>query len=140
MKIAALCFAALCPTLIADVATLQKETNAEKRSELALEEAERELDNARASYKKGDDQGFRDSLASIRAAVELSYDSLKSTGKNARRHPKYYKRADLRIRALLRRIEGLEQEVGFDDRPRVTAVKNRMSEINEQIVLDIMKK
>ena len=131
---------ALSSILIADLASVQKEANLERRSELALNEAERELDTARASYKNGDDQAFRQSLGSVSAAVQLSYDSLKSTGKSARKHPKYFKRADLRMRNLLRRIDGLEQEVGFDDRQHVAAVKNKVSELDEQIVLDIMKK
>src|SRR5689334_7519414 len=110
---------ALCPLLTADLASVQREGNLERRSELALDEAEVELDAARASYKKGDGKAFRDSLDSVRAAVQLSYDSLKESGKNARKHPKYFKRADLRMRTLLRRIDGFEQEVGFDDRQQV---------------------
>lgn len=130
----------LSPVLWADVDSLKKEPNPERRSDLALEEADREVDNARQAYKRGDDKAFKALLNTIGTIAQLSYDSLKSTGKSARKHPKYFKRADLKMRGLARRIEGLEQEVGYDDRPPVVTLKNKILELDEQIVLDVMKK
>lgn len=139
MKFAVL-FLVLTPAMLADLTAVKQEPNSEKRSDLALSEADREVDLAREAYKKSDDSAFRSALERMMAAVQLSYDSLQSTGKNARKHPKYFKRADLKMRDLVRRIDGLEHEVGYDDRQHVLVVKNKILQLDEQIVLEIMKK
>ena len=136
-----LLLAALCAVpLLADLKTVAAEPNLEKRSELALEHANMMVDAARSSYKSGQAQQFEDALKEIVQAVELSSDSLKATGKAARRHPKFFKRAEIKTRSLLKRLETLETDVELDERPVVTAAKRRVGAINDDLVLQIMTK
>lgn len=107
-----------------DLAAVKAEPNLEKRSEKALVYAGELLTAMRAELDRNDVEKIKDQLLEFEAAVDLSVDSLKATGKNARRSPKYFKRAELRLRELQRRLTTFRQDMSFDDRPvldRVTA-------------------
>ncbi|MBL8236882.1 MAG: hypothetical protein JNM66_05655 [Bryobacterales bacterium] len=101
----------------ADLTAVKAEPNLEKRSEKALVYAGEVLTAMRASLDTNDVKKIKDELREFQAAVDLSVDSLEATGKNARRSPKYFKRAELRLRELLRRLETFKRDMSFDDRP-----------------------
>jgi hypothetical protein len=124
----------------ADLAAVKIETNLEKRSEKALENANRAIDEARAAYKLSDLKIFRDLLAEIKESVELSYNSLQETGKAARRSPKYFKRAEMKMHDIARRLDGLAAEVDIAERPEVEAVKKTASDLEDKLLLEIMTK
>ena len=117
-----------------------QEKNLEKRSEVALQYASKEIDAAREFYASDQVEEFKRSVKQVGTLAELSYKSLQDTGKKARRSPKWFKRAELRLRGILRRIDGLEKDVSFDDRPLVEKVHKRVAGIHKQILLDIMTK
>jgi hypothetical protein len=119
---------------------IKAEPNLEKRSERALDNADREIDSARKAYAAGDLNSTRQALQNVRASVELSYDSLQETGKNPRRSPKYFKRAEVRIREMLRRLRGLEDEFSVEDRAPVQEVEKRLQEIHDDLLTGIMTK
>ena len=50
------------------------------------------------------------------------------------------KHAELKISALMRRLDGLRDEVGFEFRPRVEAVMKRLSDVHDQLISDIMSR
>ena len=117
------------------------ESNLEKRSELALKAADDQISVAAKAYTEGGDLNtFQSSLESIEELTRLSLKSLQDSGKRASRQPKYFKRAELRLRNLIRRLETLENEVSVDDRKSVTKIKTLMSEARDQILHDIMSK
>ena len=124
--------------LHADLAAVKSEPRLERRSELALEHALATVDRARDAWRGSKDGEFRRALEEIREAAELSYQSLLDTGKPARRHPKYFKRAEKSLRALMKKLDALEQEVGVEGAPAVAGVHKRASDLHDQIVLDIM--
>jgi len=126
-------------SLQADLAQVRAEPNLEKRSELALDYANTAIDQAKKAYEEATPQ-FPEHIQEVRQAVELSYESLQNTGKAARRSPKYFKRAEMRIRSLLKRLDNLEQQVSVDDREPIQAARKRISEVHEQVLLDIMSK
>ncbi len=70
--------------------------------------------------------------------MELCDATLRATGKDPRKSPKHFKRAELKIRELLRRLESLRHEVGVEDRPPVEQVAKRMGELHEELVADIV--
>lgn len=123
----------------ADLATVKQEPNLEKRSELALIYADTAIDEAKKVYEQNPKE-FAARVGEVREAVELSYTSLQDSGKRARRSPKYFKRAEHRLRALVKRLEGLEQQVGIEDREPVVDTKKRVNDLHEQVLLDIMSK
>ncbi len=122
-----------------DIAGAKAEPDLEKRSELALANADRQVDVAREAYRGGELKKMEAALDELRESANLSLESLKQANKKARNN-KYYKRAELKIRALLRRLSGLRDEVGLDDRKPVEAVRERLQEVHEQVLVSIMSK
>jgi hypothetical protein len=76
----------------------------------------------------------------LRDSVDLAYQSLVDSGKSARRNPKFFKRAELKTRELMRRLEGLLQAVDSDDRPFVESVRDQVSKVHDNLIQDIMQK
>ena len=93
-------------TLAFDLATIKSEPNLEKRSELALTNANAALDSARDAYNKGDLDRTETNLHEVLDSVDLAYQSLSDTGKDPRKD-RFFKQAELKTRALLRRAGGL---------------------------------
>jgi hypothetical protein len=137
-----LIFAALLP-LFADAVGLdavKAEPNLEKRSELALAYASTSVDEARKLYRDGKIDEFRSGLTSIKEATDLSVQSLEDTGKAARKKPKYFKRAEMKLRGIMKQLEGLAQEVSFDDRTAVEETRKHVSDLHDKVLLAIMTK
>ena len=123
----------------ADLAAVKAEPDLQKRSELALSNADREIDTAREAYRSGDVNKMNAALEEVRDSVNLSVESLEERHKKAR-NDKYYKRAELKVRALLRRLKGFGDEVDVDDRKEVEAVRLRLQELHDQLITAIMRK
>jgi hypothetical protein len=126
--------------LALDLNSVKQEPNLERRSDLALDHANEQLDTAREAFNSNDNSKMQSALAEITDSVNLSYQSLLDTGKDARRSPKFFKRAELRTRDLVRRLEGLEHAVDVDSRAYVDRVKDRVSEIHDELLKSIMSK
>jgi hypothetical protein len=101
----------------ADLAAVKAEPNLEKRSEKALVFAGELLTAMRAELDRNDVEKIKDQLKEFQAAVDVSVDALEATGKNARKSPKYFKRAELKLRELQRRLETFKRAMSVDDRP-----------------------
>ncbi len=123
-----------------DLASIQQEPNPERRSQLAMDYAGAALDSARSAYQSSDLEKTQNSLTEVGAAVELAYDSLQQSGKEARRDPKFFKRAELSTRQLLRRIEGLAESMSFEDRAAAEKLRDRVAAIHDDLLQDIMAK
>jgi methyl-accepting chemotaxis protein len=105
-----------------------------------MEYANSALDAARTSYQANELDKTRASLDEVGEAVSLAYSSLKQTGKEARRDPKFFKRTELAIRQMLRRIEGMSESMNFEDRALVEKLRDRVTAIHEDLLQDIMAK
>ena len=124
----------------ADFPGVMAEPNLEKRSDLALLEADRAITVAKKSYEERNVQDFKARVGEAGELVDLSYKSLQDSGKRARRNPKYFKRAEHGIRALMRRLDTLAAEVALEDRGFVIAAHKQLSEVHDDVVDDIMTK
>lgn len=135
-----ICATLLCAALfaVADEATVRAEDNLEKRSQLALEEADAQIDAARKAYNDGDIAKFREHTGAAANMAELCYESLQETGKRARRSPKWFKRAEQKLVFLLRRISSLSNDVEAEDRPTVESLRTRVRDVHDEILQDIM--
>lgn len=125
---------------LAGLDAVKAEPNLEKRSERALVNAEEALNDARQAWQAGDLGAYRGHVDEILQSVELSYKSLQDTGKRARRSPKFFKRAELNIRKLIKRLDAFEKEVDLEERDPVRTALKRVHEIHDQLVTDIMTK
>lgn len=133
------CLALLAAPLHADLDAVRAEPNLERRAERAVDNANLAVDAARKAYQEAQDAGFTAAVEEIRDSVRLCQSSLVETGKNPSRRPRSFKRAELRIRELMRRIKGLHDEVGVDDKPKVDAVLRDVAQVHEELLLGIMR-
>ncbi|HLJ45833.1 MAG TPA: hypothetical protein VKU01_07495 [Bryobacteraceae bacterium] len=123
----------------ADINSVKVEANPERRSELALENANRAIDESRGAYQAGDVKTADADLDEVKQSVELACDSLEQSGKQPRKS-KYYKQAEIRIRAMLRRLASLRDEMGIDDRATVESATARLQELHDKLLTEIMSK
>ena len=121
----------------ADLASVKTEPDLNRRAELALLNADQKLDEARQAYQAGKDDVQEAAIAEVEESVTLCYASLEQTHGTPRKS-KYYKHAELKVSALMRRLSGFREEVGFEFRPRVEAVIKKLSDIHDQLISDIM--
>jgi hypothetical protein len=127
-------------TLAFDLTAVQSEPNPEKRSERALDYANLALDAARDDYNSGNYDKSQNELQEVCDSVDLAYQSLSDTGKDPRKDPKFFKRAELRTRELLRRLEGVGQGMSQVDRGTLDKVRERISEVHDNLLNGIMSK
>ncbi len=123
----------------ADLQEIKAEPNLEKRSKLALENADEALRQARQAYEKGDIGQVEARATEIRESVDLAETSLRETGKNPRKSPKWFKRAEIQTRDLLRRLDSLQQEMSVADRPMLDPVKTKVQQVHENFLLGVME-
>ena len=123
-----------------DLTAIRLEPNLERRSERAMDNAATAMDAARDASTAGELEKLKAGLEDLRASVDLAYQSLVESGKSARRNPKFFKRAELKTRELMRRLQGLEQAVDADDRPLVESVRERVSKVHDDLIQDLMQK
>lgn len=131
--------AILAPVLaFADLEAIKSEPNLEKRSQKALDNASSRLEEARTAYQKGEVEVVDRALLEIQASVELSHESLKSTGKNARRSFKHFKKAEIATRQLLRRLDSFRNEMGFGEREKLEPTIHTVQKIHDELLHAIM--
>ena len=123
----------------ADVAAVKSEPDPNRRSELALLSADERIDHARQAYQDGNEAAEAADIQEVAELVTLCYDSLEQTH-GAPRKSKYFKRAELKVSALMRRLSGFRDEVSFDFRPRVEVVLKTISDIHDELLSDIMSR
>jgi hypothetical protein len=125
--------------LALDLNAIRSEPNLEKRSDLALEYANTALDSARDAISAGDSAKVQAAVAEFRDSVELSWHSLTDTGKYARNN-NFFKRAEVRTRAFLRRLDGLHDVAAVEDQPAIEKARARVVEIHDDLIQGIMSK
>jgi len=132
----------LCSLLAAAITreAVMAEPNLEKRSEKAVQYAEAELDKAAKAYEHGEIEAMKTSLQEVSGGVQICLESLEATGKDGRRNPKYFKRAEINIRKLLRKLENLRFAAAVDDRPPIRETIESVQHAHERILADIMSK
>lgn len=131
-------FAATLPA--AELPVILQEPNLERRSQLAIEYANTALDMARTAYLASEIEKAQTALNEVGEAVDLAYDSLQKTGKEARRNPKFFKRTELATRQILRRMQSMVESMSFQDRALAEKVRDRVAAIHDDLLQAIMAK
>lgn len=122
-----------------DLAAVKSEPDLNRRSDMALANAEEKLDAARQAYMAGNDAAEAADIQEVGDSVALCYESLEQTHE-APRKSRYYKRAELKVSALMRQLSGFRDEVDFEFRPKVDVVLKKVSDIHDQLLSDIMSR
>ena len=123
----------------ADLGAARAEANLEKRSKLALDNAQAALKAARSSYNTGDAAAAAAAIEEVRQSVDMARDALQQTRKNPRDHPKYFKQAEITTRDLLRKLETFQQEMSYVDRPMVDGAKARVQQVHDELLIGLME-
>ena len=125
--------------LPADLKIALNEKDLGKRSKLALDNAAVALKEAREAYQKGDDKALAAAALEIEESVSLAWDSLESTGKNPRKSPRWFKQAEIETRNLLKKLETLQHDFGFEDRPMLDKAKARLQKVHDDLLTGLME-
>ena len=130
----------ICAVLLrADLKRAQAEPNLEKRSQLAMDNALAAYQAARTAYDKGDNTQTAASIAEIVESVDLADASLTQTGKDPRKSSKWFKKAEMETRTLVRKLESFQDVMNFEDRPMLDKVKARVQQVHDDLLLGIME-
>ncbi|HEX5432386.1 MAG TPA: hypothetical protein VFW83_10495 [Bryobacteraceae bacterium] len=121
-----------------DLAAAKSERNLEKRSDLALKNASQALDAAREAYGQGKIGDAQSKLEEVGESVDLSYQSLKDSGKDPRRSPKYFKRAEMKTRELLRHLDEFRESMNLADRDPLDRIRAHISEIHDNLLQGLL--
>ena len=130
---------ALAGSARADLKQAMAEQNLEKRSQLALANAASAYKSARASYEKGENDKVAAAVAEVQDSVDLAFKSLTDTGKDPRKSPKWFKKAEIETRDLLKRLDAFDHEMSFSDRPMLEKVKARVQQVHDDLLVGLME-
>jgi len=110
-----------------------------KRSKLALENAFTALEAARQAYQDGNLDVVASSAKEVEDSVNLAYLSLRQTGKNPRKSPKWFKAAEISTRDLSRRLAAFSDDMSFSDRPLLNQVRARVQLVHDNLLMGLME-
>ena len=128
-------------TLLTSVAAAQsmvainQEHDPGKRSELALSMADESFDQARLYYEKGAIDKGDAALENMTGALNACVQSLEISNK-----ARLYKRAELKVAFLQRRMSGLLADLSVTERGWAEQTKRRLEEIHDKILDGVMRK
>ncbi len=135
---AALAWAVAAPAQTSGLDRIRRSPDPERRSRQALEFAQVQLDAAIDAYRENDTGGGEAALDLIGDAVELVAESLRSTGKHPRRHPRHFKHAEIRTRQLLEQLRDARRDAHLQDQGDFDDPIERVERANAELLLGIM--
>jgi len=122
-----------------ELAQARAEPNLEKRARLALDESAAALEAARSDYQKGDNDRVAADAARIVDSVDLAFLSLNQTGKDPRKSSRWFKYAEIQTRGLLRKLDSLERDMSYADRPMLEKAKTEVQQVHDKLLLGLME-
>jgi hypothetical protein len=128
-------FAASLPAWSQLPAEVTAERNPGKRSEIAIDAADRSLDQARAHYKAGQDQQGEEQLDLISQLADECLTSTEQAHKS-----KYWKKSELRIAALNRRVRSFAEELSYNQRDKANKLAAHLDSVHDKLLAGVMKK
>lgn len=114
---------------------LNQERDPAKRSELALLLADESFDHARDFYHKGSMDKGDAALENMTSALSACVQSLAVSNKI-----KFYKRAELKVAFLQRRMGSLVDDLGVQERGWAEQTRRKLEEIHDKILDGVMRK
>jgi hypothetical protein len=129
-----LVFAGLVPAQVF-LAELKSQHDPAKRSEMALSFADELFDNARNSYGKGEISKGDADLESMTKVLNACVDSLAAANKS-----RSYKKAELKVAHLQRRLSDLVNDMGIQERGWAEYTSRKLDEIHDKLLSGVMRK
>jgi hypothetical protein len=119
---------------------VKAEPNLEKRYWAALDAGQKALDEARVAMNAGAGAELLGKAKEAGDCVEYAMESLEAMGKHPSQNGRNYKRAELRTRDLLRRIDTLAKDAGIDEREAVQVVQKRIGAVHDKLIEGVMSR
>jgi hypothetical protein len=111
------------------------ERNPGKRSEIAVTLADKSIDLARTYYRAGDAGRGDSELDLVRQLADECFRSAEQAHKS-----KYWKKAEMRIAALSRRVRSLVEELGYEQREKGRELADHLDSIHDKLLAGVMSK
>jgi hypothetical protein len=112
----------------------------ERQYMLAFDNANKAIDSSRTSSSEGKAEEAKKSLENAAKEVETALATLEGMDKPAYKNGKHYKRAELRTREILRRIDTLLRDAGFEERDSLKSAHERVAAVHEKLLVGVMSK
>lgn len=117
------------------ITELKTEHDPGRRSEKALDLADSAFENAKASYDKGEVHKGDEELDNMTAAIKECADALNTAHK-----AKYYKKAEMKVAGLQRRLQDLLNNLSIQERGWAEYISRKLEELHDQILDGVMRK
>jgi DNA gyrase/topoisomerase IV subunit B len=114
---------------------INQEHNPTRRADLALSLADESFDQARGFYDKGAMDKGDAALENMTSALNVCVQSLAVTNK-----AKFYKKAELKVAYLQRRMNDLVEEMSVQRRGWAEQTKRKLEVIHDRILEGVMAK
>ncbi len=117
------------------IAELRAEHDPGKRAERALLLADQDFETAKEMYNKGQVHKGDEELDYMTAALKECMDSLDEAHK-----ARFYKKAELRVAFLQRRMRGLLDNLSIQERGWAEYTDRKLDELHEKMLEGVMRK
>ena len=117
------------------LAELKAEQNPARRSEMALSFADVSFETAKDLYHKGDVRKADEQLDNMTSALSACVDSLAVANK-----AKFYKKAEMKVAMLQRRLSDLVSDLGIQERGWAEQTNRHLEEIHDKLLNGVMRK
>ena len=117
------------------LAELRSEHDPGKRAEMALSFADESFDTAKTNYQKGDIHQGDVALENMTSALNACVESVAAANK-----AKFYKKAEMKVATLQRRLSGLMDDLNLTERGWAEQTARRVEEIHSKLLDGVMRK
>ena len=114
---------------------IEAEHDPGRRSDKALMFADTAFDNARELYTKGEIKGGDAELEKMTSALKECVGSLQTAHK-----ARFYKKAELRVAFLQRRMQGLLDDLSIQERGWAEYTQRKLDDIHDKLLEGVMRK
>jgi len=116
------------------LARVQKETDPVKKSKGQTRLARIKLEQAIQAYDHGDIEQGVQLVSAYLGRIKDSWQTLRSSGRNAARNPQGFKELDIELREDLRLLADLEQRVSFYDRAPLEQAGKELERVRAEVL------
>ncbi|SRR5579884_495645 len=117
------------------ISEIKAEHDPARRAEKALEFADAAFNNAHDFYSKGQIHKGDAELENMMAALEECVSSL-----DVARKAKYYKKAEMNVASLQRRMQGLLDDIALQQRGWAEYTQRKLDEAHDKLLAGVMRK
>lgn len=134
MKIIAIVILAFAASLVAQPKDWRAEGDIRKRVELGLKVAEDQLDAARRVYRKGDPYEAQAQLEGSLDTMLEAYGTIVDEGEDMRKNARRYKKVEIALRGIFRKLEDFERQAEVVDRGPVMRAQQTVSRMRDNLL------